>query len=363
MAKFLFCLPRFHTNAVPWVRILKNAGHSAVIHVVTEGASESTKDIEVLRLPPGRLSAFFKRRLKESGQNDPYAAPGFSNYWSILSRENPDVVLIRGVTRWFSRTALIVCLLQRRKVVIYDQEDPVPSALSTWIRRAALRVIGISHVTARLPQKPPPKSFAKAQSLPFGAPEDWKSSSGRRKWVGAPKILMVAKYRNRKGHHALLLALAKLASEYKFSLTFCGEEVSSEDTLFVKSISEHAKLLGLSNRVSFQNNLPHSDMGALYRAHDLFILPSLNEPAGVSPCEAAWHGCAVLVSRDTGTRGYFPPGPDFEFDPEDVNDIARSLRTPLQNREALESLRNRCHSHILDVADDKSVLCIFERLQ
>lgn len=362
MTKFLFCLPRFHTNAVPWVRILGAAGHQAAVHVITRGTTEDYGMLRPTFLKESRLSAFLSRFLKDPGFNQTYAFPGFLDYWSVLSREDPDVVIVRGATRWFSRMAIVVALLQRRRVVIYDQEDPVPAARSTWLRRALFRAIGIPHVTPRLPQHLPVAGLGRAVPLPFGAPSDCKIDGILDK-SPVPKLLMVAKYRARKGHGTLLHALAKCAADHPFVLTFCGEEDGPEDRAFVLGLQDLAISLGLSDRVSFRNSVPPAQMGELYREHDLFVLPSRNEPAAVSPIEAAWNGCAVLMSRGSGTRGYAPPGPRFDFDPDDADDIARAIRNALQSREHLEALRRLCHAHISEVAGDGTILSVFEGLR
>ena len=362
MAKFVFCVPRYHTNFVPWVRILTSAGHEVAVHAITRGVTENYSLLRPTVLKESRLSAFLKRFRKDHGVNDHYAFPAFWDYWALMVRENPDVVIIRGVTRWFSRIALVISILQRRRVVIYDQEDPVPAARSTWVRRAVFGAVGIPHFTARLPVRPLVPSLGKAEPLPFGAPLGFAKADRGAGDTTPPKLLMVAKYRTRKGHRTLLQALARLAPEYAFSLTLCGEEAGPEDRAFVQCLSELAKSLGISERLRFENSVPNQRMGALYRAHDLFILPSRNEPAAVSSIEAAWNGCAILISRDSGTRGYAPPGPEFDFDPENVDDIVRALRSAFQSPYHLQDLRTRCHNYISKVADDGTILRVFESL-
>ena len=137
---------------------------------------------------------------------------------------------------------------------------------------------------------------------------------------------MVAKYRERKGHRILLSALAELVPRLDFTLTFCGGVDGAEDEACREMVKSWSATLGLSDRVSFRDNVAHRDMLSVYRDHDVFVLPSRNEPAAVSPIEAAWAGCCVLVSSDTGTRGYIPPGTDYEFDSSNPLDLARAMR-------------------------------------
>lgn len=339
-----------------------SAGHIAVVHAVTRGATENYDLIRPTVIKRSPLYTHLERRFEDVGVNDAYAFPSFRYYWSLLRQEDPDVVIVRGVTRWFSRMALVVALLQRRRVVIYDQEDSVPVARSTWVRRAAFRALGIAHVTSRLPQFSSGVSLGGAKPLPFGAPSGCIRAERDESDTAPPRLLMVAKYRTRKGHRALLRALAGLAAELSFTLTFCGEDAGRGDREFIQSLEELADTLGLSARLRFENNVPNGQMGDLYAAHDLFILPSLQEPAAVSPIEAAWNGCAVLLSRDSGTRGYVPPGSTFDFDPEDHDDIARALRSAMQSAEHTAMLREQCYAHIRKVAGDDVVLESFNSM-
>lgn len=362
MAKFLFCLPRYHTNVVPWVQILTSAGHQVAIHTISQGVTENYDQLRPTVVKQGRLSGFLKRFRRDHGINDTYAFPGFRAYWALLARENPDVVIIRGVTRWFSRTACLIALLQRRHTVIYDQEDPSPAARSTWARRAIFRLIGVKHVTSRLPVRSYIPGPGCADPLPFGPPPDHGVNTRVLDGSKPLRLLMVAKYRERKGHRALLQALSKISTQQALELTFCGEEAGEADQAVCRSLERLAEQLGIAAQLRFRNNVAHAEMSALYREHDLFILPSRQEPAAVSSIEAAWNKCAVLISRDSGTRGYVPAGDTFDFDPADPDDIARAIRGAVKSPEHLTILRERCYQHISTVAGSDAILKVFERL-
>jgi glycosyltransferase involved in cell wall biosynthesis len=362
VAKYLFCLPRFHTNAVPWARILVAAGHTVGVHAVTRGATESYVNVQPTLLNEGKASALIRGLLRGRGENEFYAFPSLREYWKLMEAEDPDVVIIRGLTRYFSRTAFLIAVLQRRRIVIYDQEDPVPASWSTWMRRAVLRAFGVPHVTSRLTVGRVVRSLGSASSLPFGPPSEIVAEVGVRSDRQHPRLLMVAKYRARKGHGALLQALSAIAADHVFTLTFCGEEVTSEDRAFCQSLAAQAESLELSSRISFCNNVPHAKMSELYRQHDVFVLPSVAEPAAVSPIEAAWNGCAVLISRGSGTRGYVPPGSEFEFEPKDPSDIARAIRSALRSPDHLQELRSRCLAHISNTAAENNIIQVFAKM-
>ncbi len=363
MASYLFCLPRYHTNAVPWMRILVAAGHKPAVDVMALGPTENYELIQPVRHDVGRLS----RALNAIGVGKKGAIQSFPSlraYWRHMQAVDPDVVIVRGVTRWFCRLAALFAILQGRRLVIYDQEDVAPTKWSgTWFRRALLKWFGIPHFTSRVAALQDGAANAgRAVSLPFGSPllEEATRPFATRPLEWPPRLLMVAKYRDRKGHALLLSALGKVATEIPFTISFCGEEASDADTHFRNTLENQAADLGISERVSFLKNIPHSQMADIYSSHDLFILPSRNEPAAVSPVEAAWAGCAVLISRDSGTRGYLPPGDAYDFDPASSDDMARAIRAMLSDPEQLAHARAQCRTHLEAIGSSETILKTFE---
>ena len=364
MAKFLFCLPRYHTNASPWIRLLVQKGHQVAIHSASVGPTENHSMVTPHIIEVSGFSRWMMLRSKNSSVAELRRSPRLADYWAQLKREAPDVVVVRGVTRWFSRVALVCAILQRRRVVIYDQEDVTPGKVSTWIRRCGFRMFGIRHVTSRLPIDDNETGFGAATLLPFGcsfaSPAIVHSATRALGWP--PRILMVAKYRERKGHLVMLEALARVALEHDVTLTFCGEEASEADAAYCQMLSDTALRLGIRERVRFSNNVPHTDMLGVYSSHDLFVLPSLNEPAAVSPIEAAWSGCCVLITRESGSRGYVPGGSDFDFIEGESIDLARCISGAISSPDHLARLRDKCRLHIADVAGNALVLSRLEGL-
>jgi glycosyltransferase involved in cell wall biosynthesis len=365
MARYLFCLPRYHTNAVPWTSILMAAGHMVSMDVLLKGPTENHALLQPAPWKPGRLSRMLPG-LRGGGAIDLYAFPDLAGYWRHMRALDPDVVIVRGVTRRFCRVAALFAVLQRRRLVIYDQEDVVPRRWSgTWIRRAVFQLLRIPHITSRLADitaRPP--AAGDAIPVPFGCPmgEARSAALARRPLAWPPRLLMVAKYRERKGHGLFLEALAQIAPERQFTVTFCGEEASDTDIRFREELQAKGERLGLSGRLQFLKNIPHAEMDAIYAAHDLFVLPSRHEPAAVSPIEAAWAGCAVVISRDSGTRGYIPPGKAYDFNAQSVDDLARALQDILVDGRHLTQMRNACRAHIENVASETLILNQFEAL-
>ncbi len=66
-----------------------------------------------------------------------------------------------------------------------------------------------------------------------------------------------------------------------------------------QAIREVARL-GISDRCFFFGRFEGSETAALYRSADLYVFPSVSEPFGITPLEAASMGAPVLLSKQSG---------------------------------------------------------------
>lgn len=368
MAKVLFCLPRFHTNAAPWVRLLQDAGHEVAVHVQRAGPVEDHARCAPQIIPAARWALLIDRLLPKPNDAQLRHAPPLRDYWRRLRADAPDVVIVRGITRWFCLAAAVMALVQGRRVVVYDQDAPAPTFPSgTWLRRALCRAAGMHRITARADvTQEQARGLAAARTLPFAAAkcsEEMTTEARHRiaQDAGVGRILMVGKYRQRKGHAALIDALAELAPRRYFTLTFCAEEVSDADRAFRAALEQSAFSAGIGARVRFVANASREEMARLYAGHAIFVLPSLDEPAAVSPIEAVWHGAFAMMDEQAGTRHYLPPGNGFAFDARVPLDIARALDPVLAQPAFLRARRAACLDHLQAMASDAAVRAVLEQ--
>jgi len=139
--------------------------------------------------------------------------------------------------------------------------------------------------------------------------------------IEASVFLFCAKLQPWKRPGDLLAAFARLWAEDAY-LLFAG------DGPLRPELEAEAAAAGLAARVRFLGFVNQSELPAVYRAADVFVLPSSYEPFGVVVNEAMLCGCAVIVSdkvgaaRDLVTSGetglVYPAG--------DVDALADALR-------------------------------------
>jgi glycosyltransferase involved in cell wall biosynthesis len=190
---------------------------------------------------------------------------------------------------------------------------------------AADRVICVSRYTADLLRArydvDPRKLRVVHNAAPDGPPPRRRGGPRR---IEEPVVLFLGRVTWQKGPDLFLEAAARVARrrrDVRFVIAGSGD-------LWYGTV-ERAAEMGLARRVHFTGFLEGADVDLAYRAADLYVLPSVSEPFGITPLEAARHGVPVLVSSRSGVAEVLPSAP--KFDPWDTADLARRILELLGN--------------------------------
>jgi sucrose-phosphate synthase len=120
--------------------------------------------------------------------------------------------------------------------------------------------------------------------------------------------------------------------------------LSSEEQQVLKPILDMITDAGLRSHVDFLNIPSQAELAATYRyfarRKSIFVLPSVYEPFGLAPIEAAACGLACAATKNGGPSEIFEDGSGVLFDPFKPQDIARALNEAL-DRQADLSDRGR----------------------
>ena len=128
-----------------------------------------------------------------------------------------------------------------------------------------------------------------------GVEHDVYTPAPRRPANRLPQVLFAGRVVPYKGVELLLRAAARARRSCRFELKFVGGGCGRYRTYCTRL----AAAMGLRDVVSFIDNQPRDALVSLYRAADVFCMPSL-ETYGLAILEAMSCGCAALVSDING---------------------------------------------------------------
>ncbi len=88
-------------------------------------------------------------------------------------------------------------------------------------------------------------------------------------------------------------------------------------------------------------------MSGEYARHDVYVLPSYDEPAAVSHLEAMAHGLPVICSDSNGKKYYIEEGEmGYVFRSQDSDDLTEKLHEVIRDREKLVQMGERCYDFV-----------------
>jgi glycosyltransferase involved in cell wall biosynthesis len=112
---------------------------------------------------------------------------------------------------------------------------------------------------------------------------------------GDPLVLFAGRITWQKGPDYFVDAAARVAAEMpsvKFAVAGAGDRL--------RPMMQRVADAGLEDRFLFTGFLPPDDLDRLYARADVYVMPSVSEPFGLTALEALQHGTPVIVSRSAG---------------------------------------------------------------
>ena len=99
---FLFVAPRYHTNSIKWVETLKSKKHNVYYAVINKSKIEDYSSTKPTLFNKSKISDIIIKIIGNSGSNNFRSFPSLKIVNQYINKINPDVVIIRDITRWFS---------------------------------------------------------------------------------------------------------------------------------------------------------------------------------------------------------------------------------------------------------------------
>jgi glycosyltransferase involved in cell wall biosynthesis len=171
-------------------------------------------------------------------------------------------------------------------------------------------------------------------------------------------VLFLARMAPSKGADYLLRAAAKVLkkmSDVKF--VFVGKGGMLDDMIDL-SID-----LGITKNVIFTGFLNHDQVDQAYRQADLFVMPSVAEPFGITALEAIRNGTPVLMSKQSGASEVIQNCLKVDF--WDIDEMANKILAVLSHGTLADTLKVngiRDLERITWDSQSQRVLDIYQRL-
>ena len=340
MTHFLFTAPRYHTNQHYAVKALMDAGHQVTFLALTKGQSEIYD----------ALSPMIPREshvMRATSLSSPSLSSLLRTVWSL----KPDVVVVRNPNSAFGLMSIATARLLRRTVIFYSQ-TPMHRRLRWWRRLARTlpaRVAGAKWITPVLgsPDAHEP-AFSALRYVPFVM--EPQTAPAHKHWFrdGAINVLCIGKFEARKNHRMFLHAIDSLSKRCPVNATVIGECTTAIQERELANLHSLSSSLGLCDKVNLKTNLSYWEVQDEYATHDLFVLPSRNEPAAVSHLEAMSHSLPVICSDSNGTQCYIRPGENgYIFKTDDLGDLVGCMDRIISDRDRLKQMGARSYELVL----------------
>ncbi|MBS3105396.1 glycosyltransferase family 4 protein [Candidatus Woesearchaeota archaeon] len=109
-------------------------------------------------------------------------------------------------------------------------------------------------------------------------------------------------------------------------------------------IIEKAAELGISDKVLFAGFLGQNDVERAYRMADVYVMPSVSEPFGITALEAMKNKTPVIVSKQSGVSEVINHCLKVDF--WDVNELSSKIISLLRYRQLHEALKDNAYFEV-----------------
>lgn len=126
-----------------------------------------------------------------------------------------------------------------------------------------------------------------------------------------------------KGYSHLIRAVGKASKRLSRIILIIGSSGELRDELIELSANQ-----GVADRVILPGWVSGNSQRDIFALSDAFVMSSVSEPFGITPLEAAAHGCAVVVTKQTGSGEILNHSIKYDYWDEDrLADILINLAT------------------------------------
>ncbi len=360
--KILFVAPRYHTNQIPIIEGLIEKGNSVHFWAQYTGIIEEHRGVEPIIMRKSLLTiiasairhAFLPGGAAESEDMKKFIP---SPVWTLitLNRLKPDLVITREKSR-VSRIISISCRLAGIKNVILYVQDPYyhkPKVqnLRQKIKSKILPKVIYTPVKYDASNKYVDYHDEHSYHVPLVYTPVNDTNSIHDKYVsgGVLHLLDIGKYRGYKYHFGAVEAFKLLPKDLNVSLTIIGQCESEDEKEYKSKLLAKIKEYDLGDKITLLDNVPYSQITDIYKDHDMLLLPSRSESAGMVILEAMGNGLGVICTRTCGLAYCVEEsgcGNSYAYD--DPKELAMLIKRYACDKDLVSECANKAYRYILD---------------
>ena len=205
-----------------------------------------------------------------------------------------------------------------------ENVNPEIRALEQLGVDVAQRIVAVSHYTASILRKRYGADPGRIRVVHNAVThKEQEESFHWRKAIHEPIVLFLGRVTFQKGPDYFLEAAARVVQvepRVKFVMSGSGD--------MLPGMIERTARLGLARHVHFTGFLRGKEVERMYAMADLYVMPSVSEPFGISPLEAMALDVPVIVSRQSGVSEVLSHALKVDF--WDVQDLANKMLAVLR---------------------------------
>lgn len=165
-------------------------------------------------------------------------------------------------------------------------------------------------------------------------------------------VLFLGRLTLQKGPDYFVLA-AKKVLEYYPNVIFVVVGTGDMERAIIRKVAD----MGLADKFIFAGFLRGKESSQAYKMADLYVMPSVSEPFGITPLESLMHGTPVLISKQSGVSEVITNCLKVDF--WDVDEMANKIVAVLKHDELQKCLKQNGSNEVKKFSwDEPARRCI-----